>query len=301
MMLRNLALLSLILLPFLAKTQHMMKSPFKLKDYEKMCEDYLDAVKKEEDKIVFENHFYFIKSKKDSLIALKKEEIRNKKISEGKAPSEIKDEELLSNALFIINSYIEPAYFRIRKNGYSYFLENTDELDITTDEEINIIYWFQGDTDSEFITNKNKSLRTRNTYFHSNGQLKRTDTSKSPSGDAIGISKEYDTNGKLIFTANWDKEFRLNKEQAIKVSKKFMKESILKRLKKYNNQATDSELQLTFENILKKTETLAFKDKSPEGIAIWHIEYNLPGRHIELSFEDKSQKLIDMRSVPIIE
>jgi hypothetical protein len=65
------------------------------------------------------------------------------------------------------------SVFVIQKNNYSYYYRPIhDELHISfNDNNKKIVYWFQGDTNSEFINNG--KIRTWNKYFNKNGQKKK--------------------------------------------------------------------------------------------------------------------------------
>ena len=295
----KLFLISFFLISLFTRAQNKVTSPFNLHDYENMLKEYLDTVKKDTVDVVFEDHFYFIKSKKDSLIHLKMEELKKKMIADGKPLSQITDKYLLSRTLFIIETYIDTAYFKIRKKGYTYFLKNNNQLCITTDKGIKIDYNSYGNT--EIVINKNNTLRTWNSYYPNNGQLKRTDTSKLPSQEATGTSKEYDINGKLIFIADWDKEFKLTKEQAIKISSKLLKKPMLEQLRDEYKEVTDGILERNFEKVIKNGKISTFKVKTPAGIAIWHITFGTSWRMIQYNFEDKSQKITDLYTSRVIE
>jgi hypothetical protein len=68
------------------------------------------------------------------------------------------------------------SIFKISKNDFTYYYRpNHDELFIEfQNNDLKIVYWFQSDTNSEFINNN--KIRTWNRYFNKNGQIKHSYT-----------------------------------------------------------------------------------------------------------------------------
>lgn len=273
--------------------QKRLYSNFKLSDYEKLRTEYMKEIEKNKDKIINADHFFQIKKKRDSVLLIKDKIIKEELIKEG-----VKSSEITQNYLNFVDSsvFLKYAYFKIKKKDfYYYYSRDYDKLYIFKNNGLKIYYWFQGNTNSEFIYNKNNSLKTWNIYF-ANAQLKETRTFLLPSNEAIGIYAEYDITGKLLNFINLDKDFIHNKNQVFQKAKIYLKNYVLS--ENFYDNINDAHLNSLIENRDKKI----FKDKNSKNKLYWVILINnFMGREITILIGDKKLNLIEIKSIPIIE
>lgn len=237
--------------------QKRLFSPFKLTDYENLKNEYINATVENDSLLLLVNNYYLIKSKLDSI------------------PN-------IENNL--------KSIFKISKNDFTYYYKpNHNELYIEfPNNDLKIVYWFQGDTNSEFINNE--KIRTWNIYFTKNGQLKKTNTNLLSNNDAIGISEEYNIIGARLFYANWSKDFKLTKQQVKKISEKFLSKCFNVNDKRYFL-INEEEIKKVINNKLNEIPAI-YKDVNDNREAIWFIIYDgLP--RIEMKIFDKTSKFIE--------
>lgn len=238
--------------------QKRLYSPFKLSDYENLKNEYINAIDINKDLLKSVDNYYLVKNKLDSI------------------PS-------TENNL--------KSIFTISKDNFTYYYRpNNDELIISfPNDDLKIVYWFQGDTNSEFINNN--KIRTWNRYFSKNGQIKHSYTNLLSNNEQIGVSEEYNIIGKRLFYANWDKDFKSTKQDAIKLSKKHLSKCV-------NDYNKNNNFYLSVEEIMniinaksnKTPETYKFINENRE--PNWLIIYNGEPK-IEIKLSDKTGKLID--------
>lgn len=293
---RKLIIFSFLLISFLASAQNKLTSPFSLTDYQNMRSEYLEAIKDNPD-IVHENRFYYSKKKLDSVNTIKHDIIRQEWIRKGVDPSVITGE-ALQNAESNKEYYLQYAYFTMNRKGYDFYFYDGMKLTLSDHKNLTIEYLFGKDTDSEYL--HNKKIATANQYFNSNGQLKRTDsyilpTQEGAEQEITGISKEYSSIGKLLFEADWEKEFRHNKAQVLAASDKLVRQHILKKIKSNNSRISDFQAKEMAANYLKYAQKKINKFKNDEGIPMWYIMYWTVSSRTELKINDKTLQLIDIR------
>ena len=293
---RKLITFSFLLTSLLASAQNKLTSPFSLTDYQNMRTEYLEAIKDNPD-IVPENRFYYSRKKLDSVNAIKHDIIRQEWIRKGVDPSAI-TREALQNAESNKQYYLQYAYFTMNKKGYDFYIYDTLKLILSDHKNVTIEYVFGKDTDTEYL--HNKKIATVNQYFNSNGQLKRTDsyilpTQEGAEREITGISKEYNMIGKLLFEADWEKEFRHNKAQVLAASDQLVRQHILKKIKSNDSRISNFQAKEMAANFLKYAQKSTQKFKSDDRIPMWYITYWTVSSRTELKINDKTLQLTDIR------
>ncbi|MFZ4932026.1 hypothetical protein [Chryseobacterium sp. Mn2064] len=294
---KKLFLITFFFLSCLAKAQKEAKSPFTLNDYKKMRGEYLNAVNSGNDDIIYKDQQYYSKRKIDSVTAIKYEILKQGLIEWGTPASEITDE-MVKAYESNTHVYLKQAYFTLKKKGYYFYLSNDSRLEIFTDKKLEIQCVFEKNGYKEIV--KNKKYITENQYFQ-NGHLKITDTGLNPSRENTGISREYDANGKLLLTVNWDTEFKLSKDQAIQSGIVLGKKYLMDSYKKNNPNLNDTEIQNVIEINLKKARITAYKGKEYNKTKLWYLEYMTNGYILNVKIKDPSAQLISINQTMIIE
>jgi hypothetical protein len=236
--------------------QKRLHSPIKFSEYKNLKNEYINAVDKNKDSLILVDNYYFVKSKLDS----------------------IPNAENNSASIFTVS----------RNNFNFYYRPSHDELQISFhNNDTKIVYWFQGDTNSEFI-NDNK-IRTWNRYFSKNGQLKHSYTNKLSNNEQIGIAEEYNIIGKRLFYADWDKDFKSTEKQVKKLSEKHLSKCIRdynnKKLNAYWNEDEMAGVIKGFLQKIPKIYKYIDEDREPN----WWVIYDGEPK-IEIKFSDKTDK-----------
>jgi len=288
--------LSFFLISLPVNAQNKLTSPFSLTDYQNMRTEYLDAIKHNPD-IVHEGRFYYSKRKLDSVNIIKHEIIRQEWIRKGVAPSAI-TKEVLQNAESNGQYYLQYAYFTKNRKGYDFYYSDDSKLILFNNKDLTIEYSFAKDTDSEYL--HNKKIATANQYFNSNGQLKRTDSFILPSQEGAekeitGLSKEYNVIGKILFEADWEKDFKHSKAKVIAASDQLIRQYILNNIKRNNDGISDIQAKEMTANYLKYAQKTIQKFKNDDKVSIWFVTYWAVTSRIELKINDKTLQLIDIR------
>lgn len=237
--------------------QKRLFSPFKLADYENLKNEYINAAVENDSLLILVDNYYLIKKKLDSI------------------PN-------VDNNL--------KSIFRISKNDFKYYYRpKHNDLSIDfPNSNLKIVYWFQGDTNSEFINNE--KIRTWNIYFTKNGQLKQTSTNLLSNNDQIGISEEFNIIGKRLFYANWDKDFQLTKSEIISLAEKYF----LLDLEKINPEMKSEDIKkIIFE--INNNKPNIYKIIDGDRNAIWLVKFQTIGFWSDIIINDRTKKLVEIK------
>ncbi len=242
--------------------QTRLRSPFKLNDYKKLKTEYIANSNKEE--FILDNNYYF-KNKIDSL-----------------------------TKMHIENDSIK---FLSKKKIKYFYNKRLDVLVILTNDGLGIVFWFLEKTDREFVGN-GKFLND-NLYWNETGKLHQKNYFSLPNYIQIGISKHYDEKGKLIFCANWKRDFRLSIEEAKKISDKYLIDYLEEYSKKTGN-ISDIQIKKIVENQLIENQPKISKNIDAKKNSFWIISYydlktTLDISYIRIKFYDKSLELISIK------
>ncbi|MDW9382923.1 hypothetical protein [Chryseobacterium sp. JV558] len=237
------------------------------------------------------------KRKLDSVNTIKHDIIRQEWIKKGVSPSAI-TKEALQNAESNRQYYLQYAYFTMNRKGYSFYYSDDQKMILSENKDLVIEYSFTKDTYSEYL--HNKKIATANQYFSSNGQLKRTDSFILPlqegaEQEITGISKEYNVIGKLLFEADWEKEFKHNKAQVIAASDQLILQYIPNMIKRNSDRINDIQAKEMTANYLKYAQKTAQKFKNDDKIPMWIVTYWVVSSGIEMKINDKTLQLINIR------
>jgi len=262
---KNFCMLIFFTLNLILFGQKRLYSPLKLENYENLKKEYINSINENKDKLKLIDHFYLIKNKLDSI------------------PN-------IENNL--------KSIFTIQKDNFTYYYSpSRDQLYISYNHNLKIDYWFQSNTNSEFISNE--KLRTWNIYFSINGQLKETNTFLLPYKEIVGISEQYNIIGKRLFYANWDKDFKYTKQQIIKLCEKYLYEGIKDYASKNKFDLNETEITNVIKDYLK-TKPEIYKNINKDREPTWFIIYT--GSAItKMNISDKTGKLINFEVTNIIE
>ncbi|REC40895.1 hypothetical protein [Chryseobacterium sp. 5_R23647] len=239
--------------------QKRLYSPFKLTDYENLRFDYLASVEKNKDSLIFIDNLYLLKAKLDSL---------------------------QTNG----NKY--NAIYNFKKKDFKYYyIFGNNMLHISTDKKLEIIYIFKNTINAERITDD--KLTTYNTYFNINGQLKETNTLSLPDHDAVGITERYNVIGKLLYNADWDKDFKLKKHQVKILGEKYFEDYMTQKKEMFELKENDfKELIKNYKTSLQPT---IQKHVDDERSSIWILKYYMESGILEMKIDDKTKKFISAK------
>lgn len=196
--------------------QQRAVSPFSLKDYKNMKDEYLKVTLEQKDHLLFLNNTYYSTEKLDSLLVIKDQLKRKYLQDNGKKNENITEKDL---GLVKDEVLLPYAVFKIRRNGTEFYGINYDyapQLFVETKGK-SINFTFDKDRYEEGISDKISKLATGN-YYYPNQQLKETRTIGSTGN--TGLYQEYDSSGKLLHQIDWEKDFPVSNIQAKANAKK---------------------------------------------------------------------------------
>ena len=272
----------------LSFSQRKVDSPFKVQDYFKMKNEFLDYAKNHRDEVLEINNYYYSTKKLDSILLVKDNAKKYYLINfEHKKPEEVSENDIKN----IKDEYLlQYAVFKLKKNNFQYTLEY-DNLRI--ENKIFIINVDNISNDNKYdisdcIYSKVNKITTCNTYFHKNYSLKSTRNNKG--GQEFGISKEFDENGKLTKQIDWDKDFLITYGKAKILIHNYLKKYILEKEKDYFQDNNPD-----IENYLKEVEKTGGirKTQLENGNLVWYAEY----RDYVISIDAKTGKLVNCNRI----
>lgn len=239
--------------------QQRAVSPFSMKDYENMKDEYLKVIREQKDHLLFLNNTYYSTEKLDSLLVIKDQLKRKYLQDNGK-----KNEEITEKDLGLVNDEVLLPYavFKIRRNGTEFYCINYDysaQLFIETKGK-SINFTFNKDRYEEGISDKISKLTTGN-YYYPNEQLKETRTIIN-STENTGLYQEYDSSGKLLHQIDWKKDFPVSGKQA--------KANARKEILNFLTDTYKDEFRMTDFN---DNEIRVYKDFNEEKKPVWIFSY----------------------------
>lgn len=255
--------------------QQRAVSPFSIKEYKNMKDEYLKVTLEQKDHLLFLNNTYYSTEKLDSLLVIKDQLKRKYLQDNGKKNEDITEKDL---GLVKDEVLLPYAVFKIRRNGTGYYCINYDyapQLFVETKGK-SINFTFDKDHYEEGISDKISKLTTGN-YYYPNEQLKETRTIDSTGN--TGLYQEYDSSGQLLNRIDWKKDFPVSKIQA----KTNAKREILNFL---TGTYTDQFHSADF----KENEIKVYKNFNEEKRPVWLFRYNT----IEGTLNSRTGKLLNI-------